>query len=105
MTFTIEQIQELSVWEKAFETAIRSDYVRGVSPKSAERIFQILKSATNTNMIWNASCSRCIKDILKMVGVRYFADKQEMDVIKPKAGKTTNQSSGTKRSCKTKIKQ
>lgn len=104
MTFTIDQLNELSRWETAFETAVRSDYARGVSPRSAERIFEILKEATGTNMILNPSCSRCVRDLLKMVGSRYFADKQEMVDRRPKAVETDNRSTGKRKSRKTENK-
>jgi hypothetical protein len=55
-------------------------------------------------MILNSSCSRCIKDLLKLVGTRYFADKQEMAEIKAKATKTKNESTGERKSRKTKNK-
>lgn len=105
MTFTSDQIQELSKWEDAFRTAINSDYARGVSPKNAERIFEILKEATGTNMMLQSSCSRCVKDLLKLVGVRYFSDKEEIAQNKAKA-KEMNQASTTKKqSRKSKNKQ
>lgn len=104
MTFTIDQIKRLSKWEDAFRTAVKSDYARGVTPRNAEEIFEILKSATGTNMILNSSCSRCIKDLLKLVGTRYFADKQEMAEIKEKDTKTKDESIGERKSRKTKNK-
>lgn len=104
MTFTIDQIKELSKWEDAFRTAVKSDYARGVTPRNAEKIFEILKSATGTNMILNSSCSRCIKDLLKLVGTRYFADKQEMAEIKAKNTKIKDESTRERKSRKTKNK-
>ena len=105
MTFNLNQIQELSKWEDAFRTAIHSDYARGVTPKTAERIFEILKEATGTNMILQANCSRCVKDLLKKVGERYFLDKQEIAENKAKARETNQTSTKTKQSRKSKIKQ
>lgn len=105
MTFTIDQIQELSKWEDAFRTAIHSDYARGVTPKNAERIFEILKDATGTNMILQGNCSRCVKDLLKMVGVRYFSDKEEIAENKAKARQTNQTSTKTKQGRKSKNNQ
>jgi hypothetical protein len=105
MTFNLNQIQELSKWEDAFRTAIHSDYARGVTPKNAERIFEILKEATGTNMILQANCSRCVKDLLKKVGVRYFLDKAEIAENKAKAREMNQTSTKTKQSRKSKIKQ
>lgn len=105
MTFTLNQIQELSKWEDAFRTAIHSDYARGVTARNAERIFEILKEATGTNMILQTSCSRCVKDLLKMVGVRYFADKEEIAQNKAKAAEMNQTSTKTKQGRKSKNKQ
>lgn len=105
MTFNLNQIQELSKWEDAFRTAIHSDYARGVTPKNAERIFEILKQATGTNMILQANCSRCVKDLLKKVGVRYFSDKAEIAENKAKAKEMNQTPTKTKQSRKSKIKQ
>ena len=105
MTFTLNQIEELSKWEDAFRTAIHSDYARGVTPRNAERIFEILKEATGTNMILQTNCSRCVKDLLKMVGVRYFSDKEEIAQNKAKAREMNHTSTKTKQGRKTKIKQ
>ena len=102
MTFTTEQIQELSKWEDAFRTAVKSDYARGMSPRDSERVFQILKEATGTNMLFTSSCSRCVKDLLKQVGVRYFADKQELVEIEAKTAETTKETSAAKRRSKKK---
>jgi hypothetical protein len=55
-------------------------------------------------MILNSSCSRCIKDLLKLVGTRYFADKQEMAEIKAKDAKTKGESTRERKSRKTKNK-
>ena len=105
MTFTTDQIQELSKWEDAFRTAINSDYARGVSPKNAERIFQILKEATGTNMLLQPNCSRCVKDLLKLVGVRYFSDKEEIAQNKAKAKEMNQTPTKIKQGRKSKIKQ
>lgn len=76
MTFTREQLKELAQWEKQMRTAVDANYARGMSSRMAKRMHEILVAATGTNMVFNATCARCVTDLLRMVGVRYFADKE-----------------------------
>lgn len=71
---TAEDIQLLQPYEEQMRTAIRSNYSRYVPPSIVARMVEIRRRATPGYRI-NTRCPRCVLQLLKEVGCKYFNTK------------------------------
>lgn len=79
MTFTKEQMETLSSFEKNFRTARQSKYTRGIGTSGYTTMHRILKEATGINLPFRPSCYSCMFRLVSITGEYYFDDKEEME--------------------------
>lgn len=70
--FNQEQMKALSKYEKAFHTAVYSNYARGMSAKALTEIKAIYEQTTGTKEYIKDSCSSCVLSFLTRVGNLYY---------------------------------
>lgn len=70
--FTPQQVEALSKYEKAFHTAVYSNYARGMSAKALAEIKAIYDQTTGGNEYIKDSCSACVLAFLTRVGNLYY---------------------------------
>lgn len=79
MTFTKEELDILKQYEEYFFTATKAKYCRYPGKSATETIHRIFVSATKSNVRLNTGCGHCIFTLVRDCGVRYFADKAELE--------------------------
>lgn len=65
-------MKALSKYEKAFHTAVYSNYARGMSAKALTEIKAIYEQTTGTKEYIKDSCSSCVLSFLTRVGNLYY---------------------------------
>ena len=75
--FTKEELDKLAVYENSFSTAVNSSYARNIPPSAQETIRKTYEDALGKPYNPNGNCSHCIYTMLKLVGTKYFKDKEE----------------------------
>lgn len=65
-------MKALSKYEKAFHTAVYSNYARGMSAKALAEIKAIYEETTGTKEYIKDSCSACVLSFLTRVGNLYY---------------------------------
>lgn len=70
--FNQAQMKALSKYEKAFHTAVYSNYARGMSAKALAEIKAIYEETTGTKEYIKDSCSACVLSFLTRVGNLYY---------------------------------
>lgn len=75
--FTKEELDTLSQFETGFSTAVNSSYARNIPPSAQETIRKTYEDALGKPYNPNGNCSHCIYTMLKLVGTKYFKDKEE----------------------------
>lgn len=84
MTFSKEELDELKPFEDYFFTATKAKYCRYPGKSALETIHRIFTSATKSNVRLNTGCGHCIFTLVRDCGVRYYADKAEMEALATK---------------------
>lgn len=75
MTFSKEQIEQLSMFEKQFDGAVYHERLRNAQRWMTEQIVALYESVTNNKLSHNYSCASCLMNIYRHVGTIYFNDK------------------------------
>lgn len=78
MTFTEEQLEILSAWEKNFYTAVKAQWARNPGRAALQTIHSIYSSATGDKTRLNDNCQHCTTRLLSDCGTIYFRDKEEL---------------------------
>ena len=81
-TFTKEQIEQLSQWERNFHTAVHADWASNPGLTALSVIHRIYCGATGDRRRLNDNCQHCILDLLRDCGRIYFKDKAEFEAQK-----------------------
>ena len=84
MTFNKEEMEILKQYEEYFFTATKAKYCRYPGKSALETIHRIFVSATKSNVRLNTGCGHCIFTLVRDCGVRYFADKAELEALAAK---------------------
>lgn len=79
MTFTKEQMERLSKWERNFSAVVYGKFLRAVGQTSLGEIVDIYAEATGVRLKARGGCATCIYETLSVVGIAYFDDKAEME--------------------------
>lgn len=79
MTFTKEQMDRLSKWERNFSAVVYGKFLRAVGQTSLGEIVDIYAEATGVRLKARGGCATCIYETLSVVGSAYFDDKAEME--------------------------
>ena len=82
---TSEQLDALRPYEKNMETAIKSDWTRGIGTAGLRTMARIRKEASGGTTFVNMSCPVCVLELVRQVGRWYFEDKDAPVVKKAKA--------------------
>lgn len=75
MTFTKDQLEELSLFEEHFTTAVNASWSRHPGRHNLATIHRIFTSATGDTRRLDDNCQHCIVNLLRDCGRIYFADK------------------------------
>lgn len=70
---TPAQLEELRPYEKNMETAIRSDWSRGLGSRGIDTMARIRKEVNGEAYV-NRSCPVCVLELVRTVGRWYFED-------------------------------
>lgn len=74
--FTKEELDALSAYEQNFRTAVYQNYARNIGRQAQEEIRKTYEDALGKPYSPNGSCSHCLFNMLKLVGKKYFEDKE-----------------------------
>lgn len=81
MIFTDEQFESLKIAEPLFETA-QKGYVKYATREITNIVADVYFQATGQKIPKNWSCSICVLNLYRRVGLDYFKDKEEREKIK-----------------------
>ena len=85
MTFTEQQLKDLSPWEDNFRTAVQAQWARNPGRDGLRVIYDIYTSVTGDTRRFNDNCNHCILSLLQDCGRIYFRDQQELAQMKESA--------------------
>lgn len=74
--FTKEELDALSKYEQNFKTAVYQNYARNLTRQAQEEIRKTYEDALGKPYSPNGTCSHCLFNMLKLVGKKYFEDKE-----------------------------
>ena len=77
--FTQEEINTLSELEGKFRTALELNYSRNIPRDKFEMVRSTYEAALGRPYDAGGSCSHCLFNMLKVVGKKYFEDKQKLE--------------------------
>lgn len=77
MNYTDEQFEMLKDYEPYFQTAVRSNWARGVPSTMLDSLRRIFETVTGKPYPMRMSCGVCQLNLLKDAGTLYFRDKDE----------------------------
>ena len=80
MIFTDEQFQKLKIAEPHFESS-KSGWVRNATREVMNLTADIYFEATGQKIPKTWSCSICVINLFKRVGMLYFKDKEEREEL------------------------
>lgn len=72
---TPAQLVSLEPYEKNMQTAVFSDWTRGIGQTGITVLAQVRDEVTGQKMFVNRSCPFCLLDLVRTVGRWYFEDK------------------------------
>lgn len=79
MTYTDEQFNALAQWEDVLSRAVRGAYLRSPGIEALHSIHAIYTTATGSRLRFSGSCGLCARNILRLAGKAYLADKAERE--------------------------
>ena len=82
MTFTEQQLKDLSPWEDNFRTAVNAQWARNPGRSGLKVIYDIYTAATGDTRRFNDNCNHCILSLLQDCGRIYFQDINELAMRK-----------------------
>ena len=73
---TPEELASLAPFEKNMETAIASDWTRGIGSRGVMLMAAIRDDVSGRHQRVNGSCPSCVLSLVREVGRWYFADRE-----------------------------
>lgn len=77
--FNKEEIETLKQYDNRFYSAVNSNFARHLSSGALNTIKDIFVSAGGSGFTANWNCSHCTLNFLKLVGKKYFEDKEKLE--------------------------
>lgn len=101
-TFTKEELARLDEAEQYFRTATQSGYKRATINRLDAMVAEIWSAATGKEVKTNFACGQCSFNFYKMVGEKYYQDKELVSMeLEPKSVTNTDTDSYEKTNNKT----
>lgn len=72
---TAAELKQLAPYETNMQTAVESDWTRGIGRRGILLMKEIREAVTGRKQHVNGSCPSCVLNLVREVGRWYFADK------------------------------